>query len=499
MTQHNGAGPDRREADVPEADDLNGSQDAATPLEQRMNQIYEELWNQFVDPREAFFDGDGRPWDHVATAGGAMHRTATPYATEAELARIRARCRRLAIRNEFAINGHENRISFIVGRGHRYQANAREGRPAGAELVRQVQEVLDEFLFRNRWHHRQQEIVRRRDRDGEVFLRLFFASDGTVQLRFVEPDQVATPGGIRTDAAASFGVLTEPDDVETVRGYYIDGQLVPPREIQHRKANVDSNVKRGLPLFFPVFENLERAEKLLRNMSVVAGVQSAIALIRKHRDSGAATVRQFRGDTADLTTSAMSSGKARYFQQFQPGTIIDAHGGVEYDFPSQQVNAAAFVPLLQAELRAIASRLVMPEFMLTSDASNANYASTLVAEGPAIRMFERMQHDQIVDDRELLGRVLEHAHQREILPASALTDVMIQIVPPTLAIRDELKETQRRRIEFNHGILSAQTWTQLAGYDYAQEQTNIGAHQSDVRAHQSEVGTQHTAGGRNVD
>ena len=52
--------------------------------------------------------------------------------------------------------------------------------------------------------------------------------------------------------------------------------------------------------------------------------------------------------------------------------------------------------MLQAELRAIAARLVMPEFMFTSDASNANYASTMVAEGPAVRMFERLQatHDR---------------------------------------------------------------------------------------------------------
>jgi hypothetical protein len=47
---------------------------------------------------------------------------------------------------------------------------------------------------------------------------------------------------------------------------------------------------------------------------------------------------------------------------------------------------ASFVAVLHAELRAIASRLVMPEFMLTSDASNGNYASTMVAEGPAMRM-----------------------------------------------------------------------------------------------------------------
>ena len=37
---------------------------------------------------------------------------------ERELADARAQCRRLAVTNEFAINGHENRISYIVGAGH---------------------------------------------------------------------------------------------------------------------------------------------------------------------------------------------------------------------------------------------------------------------------------------------------------------------------------------------------------------------------------------------
>ena len=42
-------------------------------------------------------------------------------------------------------------------------------------------------------------------------------------------------------------------------------------------------MKRGLPLYFPVRKNLRRVEKLLRNMSAVAEIQSAIALIRRHR------------------------------------------------------------------------------------------------------------------------------------------------------------------------------------------------------------------------
>ncbi len=224
-------------------------------------------------------------------------------------------------------------------------------------------------------------------------------------MRFVEPDQVLTPPGYQTDPAARLGVLTDRDDVETVLGYFIDGQLVDAAEIQHRKANVDANVRRGLPLFYPVRKNLRRAEKLLRNMSVVAEIQSAIALIRKHRQGTASGVQQFVANQADH-----AAGSTRSVHRYGPGTILDAHAGIEYDFPAAGVDAANFVVVLQAELRAIASRLVMPEFMLTSDASNANYSSTMVAEGPAMRMFARLQAEQVCDD--LLGDATRDRQRR---------------------------------------------------------------------------------------
>lgn len=446
-------------------------------IEARLSEAYDELWDTFVDPSEAFRDADGTVWDALGGGGGLPSAAGTAFRTETELAQIRAKCRRLALENEFAINGHENRISFIIGKGHTYRATARKGVDAPAKLLGDCQAVLDEFLSVNKWHQRQQEIVRRRDRDGEAFLRFFVAVDGILRIRFVEPGQVFTPREKAGDTSATFGIQTERDDVEAVTGFYVDGLLVVSGEIQHRKAHVDSNVKRGVPLFYPVAKNLQRAEKLLRNMSVVAGIQSAIALIRKHQRGTTTTVEQFRSGAADASQSDSATGKTRYFQQFRPGTIIDAAGGIEYDFPTQAVNATNFVPLLQAELRAVASRLVMPEFMLTSDASNANYASTLVAEGPAVRMFERLQHDMIVDDAEVMRRVIAAAVEANRLPAEALTQVDVKITPPSLAVRDELQDARRRRIEASEGILSPQTWSQLAGLDYDQEQANRATHE----------------------
>jgi hypothetical protein len=111
--------------------------------------------------------------------------------------------------------------------------------------------------------------------------------------------------------------------------------------------------------------------------------------------------------------------------------------------------------------------------MLTSDASNANYASTMVAEGPAVRMFSRMQAELVEDDLLVMRRVLSAAASAGRLPHDVLALVEVQAVPPSLAVRDQLKETQMFRIQNQSGILSPQTWSQLAGLDYDQEQTNL--------------------------
>ena len=328
----------------------------------------------------------------------------------------------------------------------------------------------------NKWQRRQQEIVRRLDRDGEAFLRLFVDRAGCTRVRFVEPDQVVTPAGRVGDPAASFGILTDSEDVETVLAFYVDGQPVDACQIQHRKANVDGNVKRGLPLFFPVRKNLRRAEKLLRNMSVVAEIQSAIALIRKHQGGTRSGVQQFAAGQADATLTQAATGRTTSFRRFGPGTILDAPGGIEYDFPAAGLDAANFVAVLQAELRAIASRLVMPEFMLTSDASNANYSSTMVAEGPAMRMFARLQADLVNDDLEVMWRVVRAAVEAGSLPAAALAEIEIQVSPPSLAVRDQKEEAEVHQIEYQNGILSPQTWCRRRGLDYDQEQANLVQH-----------------------
>ena len=437
------------------------AQEAAVPegpmpqWERRVAESIATYFDNCVDPLDALRDDDtGELWLPVGTAGGTAGELVLD---ETRLRLIRAECRVLALENEFAINGHENRISYVVASGHTYTAAEQTGKTASDADIESVQIVVDEFVEANKWHARQQEIQHRQDRDGECFLRFFPDADGTIRVRFVEPDQVFTP----TEASAvphhSFGIITDPIDVETVEGYYVDEQLVPADEIQHRKENVDANVKRGIPLFYPVRKNLRRIEKLQRNMTVLAEIQSAIALIRKHKQATAQTVNAMVAANADAENYNASTGKTTFFRQYGPGTILDANEGTEYDFPTKAVEAGKYVIVIQSELRAVASRLVMPEFMLSSDASNANYSSTMVAEGPAVKMFERLQWGMIEDDLEVIQRALDHAVAKGRLSKAVLEVVHIVATPPTLATRNRKEEVDANMAEVTAKVMSKHT------------------------------------------
>ncbi|MGD9126621.1 MAG: hypothetical protein PVH19_04510, partial [Planctomycetia bacterium] len=110
--------------------------------ETRLVEAFDELYSSFVDPIEPFHD-DSDLWIPLTTAAGS--RTSGMGTTnEQQLSEIRARCRMLALSNEFAINGHENRVSYIVGTGHRYQTLPTNFDPSAKATAEMVQDWLAE-------------------------------------------------------------------------------------------------------------------------------------------------------------------------------------------------------------------------------------------------------------------------------------------------------------------------------------------------------------------
>jgi capsid protein len=434
-----------------------------------------DLYDRLVDFDAELFDPSGRQiWSKIPIEGFGSASIAIAYTTESEFGEVRNEARWLALQNEFAINGHENRISYIVGEGHEYTIEAKPGQEPADELVIQVREWFAEWRKENRWHKRQQEIVRRRDRDGEAFLRYFpDGQDGMLRVRFVEPEKVKDPEPKPANSRIRFGIEFDADDAETPVAYYIDKEPVDAAEIQHRKANVDLASPRGLPLFYPVRKNLRRAEKQLESLSILGDIRARLAWIVKHKHNQTAVQTMLDGKT-DVKVTTAKGGESNY-QRYRPGTMAHVPEDTKYEWPPTP-DLQGYVVALQAELRAVASRLVMPEFMLTSDASNANYSSTMVAEGPAVKMFEREQADMIADDEEVIGRAVEHAVTSGRLPGEALDQVQITATGPSVRTRDRLKDAQADQILINNKAMSLPTLAARHQLDYEHEKEEIEAH-----------------------
>jgi hypothetical protein len=78
-------------------------------LERRLTEAFDSMWQSFVDPTDALYDGDGSRWQCL-TAGG----NTAPCFDPCQLADIRSQCRALAVENEFAINGHDYHLIKAV-------------------------------------------------------------------------------------------------------------------------------------------------------------------------------------------------------------------------------------------------------------------------------------------------------------------------------------------------------------------------------------------------
>jgi len=436
-----------------------------------------DLWDRLVDFDDELLDNGQRVWNKIHLGTLDPGAAALAYRSEVELNELRNQSRYLCLTNEFAINAVENRISYVVGEGHVYKVTPKAGEEVDQDVLDEAKAVLDGFLETSRWHARQQEMRLRLDRDGECFLRFFDDPAVGITVRFVEPEQVRTPARLAGDRNVRYGIRHKPGDVEAVLAYYVDEEEVDAAEVQHRRANADFTAPRGIPVFYPVRKNLARAAKILRNMSTVAEIQAAIAMVREHVSGSQATIQQYVSQMADVQATDRTTGRTRTYKEYPAGSILDHGPGTKYTFPASGIDVGRYVQALQAELRAIASRLVMPEFMLSSDASNANYSSTMVAEGPAVKMFERLQADTIWADLAVMKRVLRAAVAAGRLPENVLDLVDVDADGPSVRTRDRLKDAQADQILFTAGVMSAQTFAARHALDYSFEREQLDTDQ----------------------
>lgn len=416
------------------------------------------------------------------------------YLDENQLRFIRDRSRKLWQENCFVRCAIANLQNYTVGEdGLIIRAvSADKNRPAPEQLLQRVQKVVDLWSEVNERPEFEADIVERLVVDGDKALRHFFQPKGIVLLRDVESEHIKPPPGGNYPPHTSFGVQTDPDDIHSVEGYWVVENpivnplpsFVPADEICYFKWNTPRSTKRGLPLFYETEVMLRDAVDLLRGCVVTANIRARYAVVRKFaspviKEAVSKFLDEVNTSTANITDP--STGLQLNVERKPFGSVVNVGANTELDFPQANLESNQFYEALQMVLRAIAARICFPEFMLTADASNANYASTLVAEAPSTKMFATFQkrikrkvaENRMQSNRSLAWTQVVYAVEVGILPPETLQLVKLQAEGATLIVRDQAGEAQTNGIYVQMGVKSKKTVSMEQGLDYEQEQANI--------------------------
>lgn len=442
------------------------------------------------------------------------------FLNEHQLDWYRKRIRALVVNNEIALNAINQRVNYALGTGLKYTAVAgRTGATPGetnsieADVIA-AQEVIDAFCELNDLPDREAESLARVDTDGEAFIRLFPDTDtGLIELRFVEPEHVRSPTGAFDEN--SFGVRTKKNDVETVEGYWLvegmpdDGarpEYVDASEVIHLKhPETPSTSKRGLSSFFPIETTLRAAEDLVTSTVSIAKARAKIAWIERLSGSTKAIAQALTANRTAATATDPQTGETVNMERIRQGTVIRTGQGHEFEFPAANIAASDHVTVLQMVLRIIAARFSMPEYLLSADASNANYSSTLVAESPFVKAMERLQDfvgrywgkSRYVRRRSVVWRQLAFAIDLGVLPRSVFRNVKVQVDGPTLVVRDKAQEASTNKTYLDMGVKSHQTIQSELGLDSDTETANFTEYRDKMAGPQTSgpSGLRETVGG----
>lgn len=462
-----------------------------------------EGWGDLIDPREYLLNEPG--WYQP----GTISRRATRHddrdggrdrpfiESEEDLAVCRGIGRYLAKMDETSIGILDNLTNYTIDRGLSYSAAPRrKGVSVPAGLIQELDDFLDEFVEGNKWRRREREDVVRTHRDGEFFNRLRHVGGGRVRSEVIEPDHITEPLDKRSaaewagvyDADWLFGIATAFGDVETVYGYWIDPtrtgrdcEFVPADEMEHCKGfNVDeSKVKRGISDYYAAYTEIDQADKVSHNTAEGAAIQAAIAFIREHAEGTTkSAVETFLDDKNDFTrTRYVPAGlKSIRTTEYEAASVLDVLAGTKYkEGPMGSQRNPQFIQTVQMVLRRVGVRWQMPEFMVSGDASNANYSNTLVAESPFVKSTGVRQTFYEETFVSLLWKAINLAMRwgrfaRYRLSCEQIKRlVKIAVEAPDVAVRDRDKETNRRSIMLKDGVLSPQTYAEQEDLDYDEE------------------------------
>jgi hypothetical protein len=237
----------------------------------------------------------------------------------------------------------------------------------------------------------------------------------------------------------------------------------------HIKRNVPQNAKRGVTDFYPIQSYLEREYILGRNLSVGGAIQAAIAGIEEHAEGVSETqARTELTNALDQISKVVSARNGNTTQKFEPGTILRIRNGKKWMAgPLGELRSPIYIEIAGYLMRAIGIRWLMPEYMISGDASNANFASTLVAESPFVKARESDQRGEVRTYRRIMRCCIKIAYDNGRFDrwsnivrnwGDLMRLVELNIKPPIVASRDKSALLAEDQALFDEGLLTGNEW-----------------------------------------
>ena len=462
---------------------------ASIPNSTELRKALRESFGGQADQFYSFMDrywSNGKFWgpiDALPMFGGTSNKsngkdTYGGFYTEQDLRFQRDAARILFAREPVAkaIEGHMN--AFVIGKGMSYKICPKKDFQEGYDeaQLRKYQQYFDEWMDEAKWPEREQECYSCKVVDGEFFLWVR-VNKGKIVVRRLEPEHIQNPPGKSYVDGWYLGVKVDLKDVETPIAYgykpdYVPWQEIPASQIIHFKANVTRNVARGISDFYPITDDLNSIAQLSDNLREGAAAQAEIAYMCSVKNATPAAIQSFADDLADRSRQNMTTGKTELVKGQKSGKVVVGSDNMEYKTMPQGATEG-YIAALQAALRQVGNRFCMPEYMISADASNANYASTQMAGTPFVRKVEIEQNLLKRPFKQLMMMVFDQAVASGVIPTSERAKLDIEIECGSPVIEDEYQQAQMFDIMRRNGTISPQKWCMAKGIDYDEVQRDI--------------------------
>ena len=160
--------------------------------------------------------------------------------------------------------------------------------------------------------------------------------------------------------------------------------------------------------------------------------------------------------------------------------------GTDYEFKTPNLQAGDAQNDGYALLNMIAAGPGFPNWMVSTDASQSNYASTMVSEAPGVKELQDAQEFFQYVFEQIYEKVMTYALSQNLIPEYEMVEVKekdengemvtrqekikIELTPhitfPELVHRDLYNETKAYDLQINQGVMSKHTYASRLDRDW---------------------------------